>query len=95
MLRQLTKWLFIFPLRCIAEVSVVLFDMIVSRYLVAACVVGLFWLPCYWLFGASSSSFLWPTVLLGVAFCGLWDGCQIFTIRDYLAKFGIVRSWDS
>jgi hypothetical protein len=95
MLRLLTKRLIFFPLRCVAEVIAVLFDMIVSRYLVAAVIVGLFWVPSHFLFGAKPSSFLWPTVILGVAFCGLWDGCEVFTIRDYLAKYGIVRSRDS
>ncbi len=95
MLRLLTKWLILFPLRCVAEVIVVLFDMVVSRYLVAAVVVGLFWVPSHFLFGATLSLFLWPTAVLGVAFCGLWDGCEVFTIRHYLAKYGIVRSWDS
>ena len=95
MLRRLIKWLVVFPLRCIAEVAVLLFDMIVSRYLIAACVVAVFWVPSYLLFGATHSSFSWPTLVLGVVLCGLWEGCQIFAIRDFLAKFGIVSAWDA
>ena len=86
------RWL-LFPLRVLAELCVIIFDMMLSRYLLAAAIVGVIWLPIYLLFGASHGWFIWPSVVLGMAFCGLWDGCQIFTIRDYVAKTGLVRSW--
>lgn len=81
------------PLRIISEILVTLFDMLVSRYLLAAVIIGIVWAPCHFIFGATRGWYVWPTVVLGMAFCGLWDGCQIFTIRDRVAKTGLVRSW--
>jgi hypothetical protein len=93
--KYLSKWLLLFPLSCLAEVLVVLFDMVISRYLIAACVVGAIWGPCHFLFGAGLRSFFWPTLVIGCTLCGLWDGDRIFTIRKYLAKYGIVSPEDS
>jgi hypothetical protein len=93
-LQLLVKWCVVAPVICIAEVVVILFDLIVSRYLVAAAVVGVFWVPAYFVFDAGSRSFFWPTLLLGMLLCGLWEGCPIFTIRDYVARFGLVQSRD-
>jgi len=91
-LQVLAKWCIIAPLLCVAEVVVIVFDLVVSRYLVAAAVVGVFWLPAYFVLDAGRRSFFWPPLVLGMLLCGLWEGCPIFTIRDYVAKFGLVQS---
>jgi hypothetical protein len=88
-----TLQLLILPLRIIAEIFVAIFDMVISRYLLAASLISVLWVPCYLIFDASRGWFLWPSLVLGMAFCGLWDGCQIFTIRDYVAKTGLIQSW--
>ena len=87
------KW-FVLPFRFVAEVLVFAFDILISRYILAAVVIAVFWLPAYLAFGISHKWFLFPTIILGMCLCGLWDGCRIFTIRGRLARLGIVRSWD-
>ena len=86
--------LLLLPLKIVLEIVVTLFDMVVSRHIVAAIVVGAFWLPCHFAFHASIAYFIWPTVILGLMLCGLWDGCEIITIRGRLSRIGLVSGRD-
>ena len=87
--KGLAWWLF-FPARLTVEIFVTLFDMILSRYLIAGALVSIFWLPCYFLFGFSLVTWVWPTVILGACLCGLWDGCHMLEIRPYFSRFVLV-----
>ena len=86
--------LVLLPLKIALEIAVTLFDMAVSRYIVAAMGVGVFWLPCHFIWQVSIAYFIWPTVIAGSMLCGLWEGCDIFTIRPRLSKIGLVSGRD-
>ncbi len=83
-------WWLLFPVRLLLEIVVTLFDLLISRYLVAAVAVGTVWLPLHYAFGLSFKYWLWPTLALGLALCGLWEGCNIFVVRPYFGKWVLV-----
>lgn len=80
------KWWAIFPVRLFVEIAVVLIDTMLSRYIIAGAVVGVFWVPCHFLFDASFKAWMWPTIILGLGLIGLWEGCHMFEIRPYFAN---------
>jgi hypothetical protein len=89
------SWFVVVPARLLVEVLVTLFDMVISRYVIATILVAVFWLPCYFLFRASFGYLYWPSLVLGLVLCGLWDGCDIFTVRPFLSRYGIVKGkWE-
>ncbi|MDB5385193.1 MAG: hypothetical protein JWM11_839 [Planctomycetaceae bacterium] len=78
-------------MRLILEIFVTLFDLIVSRYLIAATIVGVIWLPFYLFASAHYKYWLWSSLILGCGLTGLWDGCQLFALRPFLSKWLFIR----
>ena len=87
--RGLTCWL-LFPLRLILEIIVTLFDLTLSRHLMAAIAVGIVWLPLHLIADISYKYWLWPSLVIGLALTGLWEGCNIFVIRPYLGNWVLI-----
>lgn len=84
------KELILFLIRLAVTVSVSFFDWILSRYLVAGVIVGVLWLPAFWLWRVSESWFTVPTTILGFVLCALWEGCEIFTVGHFFEKSGFL-----
>lgn len=84
-------WWILLPFRIFIEVLVTLFDMALSRYLIAGMVVGVVWTQLHLATDLSSKYWMWPTVVLGMCLTGLWDGCDIFTIRAILSRWLLIR----
>jgi hypothetical protein len=90
---RVVGWL-VFPLRLALEIFVILFDLILSRYLIAAAVVALIWIPFYLIASIHYKYWLWPTLILGCGLTGLWDGCKVLTIRQYFGKWLLLSTGD-
>lgn len=88
--RALSWWLLL-PFRFVAEVTVGLYDFILSRYLVAAVLVGIIWVPLHLIWGISTGYYIWPTLIIGLILTGLWEGCSIFTIRHRVPRWMLLR----
>ena len=84
-------WWFLFPLRVVFMIVVGIFDSVLSRYLVAVILVGLIWGPLHLLWGISVNYFTWPTLIFGILLTGLWEGCSIFTIRNWVPRWMMLR----
>ena len=78
---------FLFPFRLILEIIVTLFDLTLSRHLIGAVVVGIIWIPLHLVTGISYQYWLWPSLAIGVALTGFWDGCNILVVRPYLGNW--------
>jgi len=83
-------WWTLFPFRLVLEIVVTLFDMTLSRYLIAGIVVGIVWAPLHLAMGTSFQYWLWPTLALGLCLTGLWEGCDIFIVRPYLSRWLLI-----
>lgn len=90
------RWWAVFPLRLLLEIFVTLFDITLSRYLIAAIPVLMIWVPFKLAFNASISFLVWPIVVGGLALTGLWEGCHMYEIRPYFANWVLVppESWE-
>lgn len=86
-LLRLATLLLLFPLRFLVSLFVMLFDMFISRCLVALPVAAVFWLPLYLLADVGLVWLFRGTIVLGTLLAGLWDGCSIYTLRPYLPKW--------
>ncbi|MCU0721366.1 MAG: hypothetical protein MUC83_16770 [Pirellula sp.] len=83
-------WWLLLPLRIPIEILVTLFDLTLSRHLIAAIVVSIIWTPLHFAIDLSFEYWLWPTVILGVCLTGLWEGCDIFIVRPYLSRWLLI-----
>lgn len=83
-------WWLLFPLRLILEIIVTLFDLTLSRHLMAAVAVGIVWLPFHLIAGINYNYWLWPSLIIGLALTGLWEGCNIYVIRPYLGNWVLI-----
>gem|GEM_PF-4248186 len=80
------KWVLL-PIRVVITIAVVLFDTVMSRYLISMIIVGVIWGPLYLIWGLSTNYFIYPSIIIGTCLCGLWDTCKIFTIHSYLPRW--------
>lgn len=77
-------WWLLLPIRLLVEIPLWLFDWFLNRFVIAGLVVGLVWIPLHYLIGLSFNYWYWPTVILGIGLTGLWEGCEMFTLRPLL-----------
>ena len=89
-----TVWWLLLTVRIPLEVAAILFDSTLSRHLIAAILVGFFWGQLHLLINLSYSYWLWPSVVIGCCLTGLWDGCEVFTIRPYLGRWLLLSDDD-
>lgn len=76
-----------FPLRLSVTLFVTIFDLLISRYLLALPCVALIWLPLHFAAGLNIWYLYWPTIILGTMLAGLWEGCDIFVINRYVPRW--------
>lgn len=87
-------WWILLPVRIPLEIAVILFDLTLSRHLIAAIVVGVFWGPMHLMIDLSYTYWFWPSLVIGCCLTGLWDGCEILTVRPYLARWLLLSDND-
>ena len=81
----------LFILRLPAEIFVLIFDAVISRFIVAAAVVSVAWIPLHFLIGLGRGWLEWPSFILGVMLMGLWDTCSILTVGPLFSKFRLIQ----
>ena len=83
--RRIASWLFL-PIRIAIGVLIVVFDLVVTRFLVAGILTGIIWIPLHFAVDLGYGYWIWPTLPVGALLMGLWDGCDIFGIRSYFSR---------